>query len=124
MKNKSCCPSTDCKRNGICIECRTYHRGSLTRCQRDAKKAGIIVKTPNAIEKSEMQTKPTWGCEVSVFNWNYDSEETCLLIEGEVTVEYDDGSVSFGAGDYVTFPQGLSCVWKVSKPVKKHYFFK
>jgi uncharacterized cupin superfamily protein len=48
----------------------------------------------------------------------------CVMIEGEVTVTYDDGSVSFGAGDYVEFPQGLSCVWKVTKPVRKHYAFR
>ena len=84
----------------------------------------ITVRKPNESEKAEMLTKPTWGCEVSEFNWHYDSEETCLLIEGEVTVTYDSESVSFGAGDYVTFPQGLSCVWKVTKPVKKHYIFK
>ena len=84
----------------------------------------ITVRKPTEAEKVEMQSKPTWGCEVSEFDWYYDSEEVCLLIEGEVTVTYDGGSVSFGAGDYVTFPKGLSCVWKVTKPVKKHYIFK
>ena len=47
-----------------------------------------------------------------------------LLTEGEVTVTYDGGSASFGAGDYVEFPQGMSCVWNVTKPVKKHYEFR
>ena len=84
----------------------------------------IIIKKPTELEKSEMQTKPIWGCEVSEFDWYYDSEETCLLIEGEVEVKYDGGSVSFGTGDMVVFPQGLSCVWKVTKPVRKHYFFR
>ena len=90
----------------------------------------IIVKKPTEAEKAAMQRKPVWTCDVSEFDWFYDSEETCLLIEGEVTVTYDDpsragsGSVSFGAGDYVVFPQGLSCVWKVTAPVKKHYMFK
>lgn len=84
----------------------------------------IKVRKPTDAEKSEMLTKPTWGCEVSEFDWYYDSEETCMLVEGEVTVMHDGGSVTFGAGDYVTFPQGLSCVWKVVKPVKKHFVFK
>ena len=88
----------------------------------------IIVKKPSEAEKAAMQSKPVWECGVSEFEWHYDSEETCLLIEGEVTVTYDDPSravsVSFGAGDYVVFPQGLSCVWKVTVPVKKHYVFK
>ena len=84
----------------------------------------IIVKKPTEAEEASMQNKPIWTCGVSEFDWYYDSEETCLLLEGEVTVAYDGGSVSFGVGDYVVFPQGLSCVWKVTAPVKKHYVFK
>jgi len=90
----------------------------------------IIVKKPAEAEKAAMLGKPVWSCGVSEFDWYYDSEETCLLLEGEVTVSYEAngsdraGSVSFGAGDYVVFPKGLSCVWRVTKPVKKHYVFK
>ena len=84
----------------------------------------ITVKKATETEKSEMRSKPVWGCDVSEFDWYYDDEETCLITEGEVTVSYDGGNVSIGAGDYVVFPKGLSCVWKVTKPVKKHYIFK
>ena len=84
----------------------------------------ITVKKATETEKAEMGTKPVWECGVSEFDWHYDSEETCLLTDGEVTVSYDGGSVSFGAGDCVVFPKGLSCVWKVTKPVRKHYLFR
>ncbi|MCL2698987.1 MAG: cupin domain-containing protein [Defluviitaleaceae bacterium] len=84
----------------------------------------VLVATPTEEQKAEMKTKPIWGCDESVFDWHYDSEEICLLTEGEVTVEYDGGSVSFGAGDLVVFPKGLSCVWKVTKAVRKHYIFR
>ncbi len=30
----------------------------------------------------------------------------------------------FGKGDFVTFPKGLSCVWDIKEPVKKHYNFR
>ena len=83
----------------------------------------VKVRKPSEAEVAAIKKQPTWSCGVSEFDWFYDSEETCLLIEGEVTVTYDGGSVSFGAGDYVVFPEGLSCVWKVTKPVKKHYIF-
>jgi uncharacterized cupin superfamily protein len=83
----------------------------------------ITVKKAGDAEKSEMESKPTWGCGVSEFDWSYDSEERALVLEGEVEVCYNGKSVTFGAGDYVVFPQGLSCVWKVKKPVKKHYKF-
>jgi len=84
----------------------------------------IIVRKATEADKAKMLSKPTWGCEASEFDWFYDSEEICLLIEGEVTVTYDGGSVSFGPGDFVQFPKGLSCVWNVSKAVKKHYEFR
>ena len=42
-----------------------------------------------------------------------------------VIVETKDGKqVAFGKGDFVTFPKGLSCVWDIKEPVKKHYRFK
>ena len=71
-----------------------------------------------------MRHNPIWTCEVSQFNWHYDAEEHCVLVEGDVTVTYGAGgkkSATFGKGDYVVFPRGLSCVWNVKAPVKKHY---
>ena len=84
----------------------------------------IIVRKPTESEVAVMKSMPTWTCEVSEFDWYYDSEETCLVIEGEVVVKYGEKSVTFAAGDYVVFPEGLSCVWQVRKAVKKHYVFK
>jgi hypothetical protein len=84
----------------------------------------IKVKKAGEAEIAEMKSQPTWGCDVSEFNWHYDCEERALILDGEVIVDYNGKSVSFGAGDYVIFPAGLSCVWKVIKPVKKHYLFR
>ena len=68
---------------------------------------------------------PIWTKEVSRFLWSYDSTEECYLLEGDVTVETKDGkAVSFGKGDFVTFPKGLACTWNIKVPVKKHYNFK
>ena len=64
-----------------------------------------------------------WTKEVSTFDWNYDEKEVCYFLEGEVTVKTPYETVSFGKGDLVTFPQGLSCTWNVKKAVKKHYQF-
>jgi len=84
----------------------------------------ISVKKPSDREITAMKTKPVWTCGISEFDWHYDSEETCLVVEGDVTVNYGSKSVSFAVGDLVVFPEGLSCVWQVKKPVKKHYVFK
>ena len=86
----------------------------------------IEIRKPNAddLENHEVTTWPIWEKEVSRFDWHYDAVEECYLLEGEVDVETPDGGkVSFGAGDFVTFPKGLSCVWDIKKPVKKHYRF-
>ena len=31
--------------------------------------------------------------------------------------------LKFSAGDFVVFPKGLKCRWRVIKPVRKHYTF-
>lgn len=67
---------------------------------------------------------PIWEKEESEFPWHYDSQEICYFLEGEVTVTPEGGEpVHVGKGDLVTFPTGMSCVWKVEKAVKKHYQF-
>lgn len=83
----------------------------------------ITVRKATEADIAMLQNKPTWGCGVSEFDWYYDCNEVCWLTQGEVIVTYSGGSVSFGAGDYVSFPEGLACVWKVTKPVQKHYLF-
>jgi uncharacterized cupin superfamily protein len=67
---------------------------------------------------------PVWTKEVSVFPWTYSGSETCYILEGEVIVTPDGGEpVRLGAGDLVTFPDGMSCTWDVRAPVRKHYSF-
>ena len=66
---------------------------------------------------------PIWTCGVSEFDWKYGERESCLLLEGEVEVETDFETVNFTAGDFVVFPSGLKCRWRVIKPVRKHYTF-
>ncbi len=86
----------------------------------------IIVEKPDAarLEALGVTQWPTWSKEVSSFPWQYDSQEIAYILEGEVSVEPDGGTpVSFGAGDLVTFPAGLSCVWHVKEVLRKHYQF-
>lgn len=63
--------------------------------------------------------------DVSEFPWTYSDDEAALILEGEVTVVPDDGNpaVTIKAGDYVKFPKGMSCTWKVTKAINKHYKF-
>ncbi len=81
-------------------------------------------KTEEELRKMGVFSWPTWEKEPSIFDWHYDDIEMCYILEGQVRVEPKDGKpVEFGPGDFVTFPKGMDCVWKVSKPVRKHYKF-
>ena len=83
-----------------------------------------IEKLPNeTITDLGIKDWPIWSCEVSEFDWEYSAEESCLLLEGAVEVKTDFETVNFSAGDFVVFPKGLKCRWKVILPVRKHYSF-
>ena len=79
--------------------------------------------TENEIKERGITSWPIWDCDISEFDWEYGEQETCLLLEGEVEVESDHETVKFSAGDFVVFPKGLKCRWKITKPVRKHYSF-
>lgn len=86
----------------------------------------IVVQKLSEEQKQNLriQNWPIWTKEISIFDWHYDSQEECFILEGEVEVRTADGEItSFGAGDFVTFPQGLDCTWVVKKPIRKHYRF-
>ena len=87
----------------------------------------ISVVKPNEedLKKRGVSKWPIWTKEVSKFDWSYDSTEECFILDGKVVVETADGKkVEFGKGDFVTFPEGLSCKWDIKEPVRKHYNFK
>ena len=67
----------------------------------------ILVTSPcteTTIQELGIKNWPIWTCDVSSFNWTYEDQETCLLLEGEVTVTPDGGEpVKFGACDLVVF---------------------
>ena len=86
-------------------------------------KIKIIKLSGSEIAEKNILQWPIWTCEVSEFDWEYSDEEACLLLEGEVEVTSEFETVRFSAGDYVVFPKGLKCRWKVMQPVRKHYSF-
>ena len=85
----------------------------------------IVITKLTEKEMIEMGVRywPLWSCGVTEFDWEYSGEESCLLLEGEVEVKSDIETVKFGGGDFVVFPKGLKCKWKVIKPVRKYYSF-
>ena len=85
----------------------------------------IIIKhlDEDEIAKRGIRNWPVWEKEVSKFPWFYDCDEECLIIEGEVVVETEEGNFTIKADDFVTFKKGLKCTWNVKKAVRKYYNF-
>lgn len=84
----------------------------------------IIEKfTENEIVKKGIRDWPIWEKERSRFDWEYNGDEKCLILDGEVDVETDEGTFHIKKGDFVTFKDGLKCIWDIKKPIRKHYSF-
>ena len=85
----------------------------------------IIVEHSPAKEKIKklgVYNWPIWIKDVSEFPWEYDVTETCYFLEGEAIITPNDGdAVKLLKYDLVTFPKGMTCTWKITKNVKKHY---
>lgn len=85
----------------------------------------ITVEKPSQEKLKDLQVTswPIWECNPSTFDWHYDDQETCYILQGKVTVQAADQTVTFGPGDLVVFPKGLACTWIVHERVRKHYRF-
>ncbi len=79
---------------------------------------------PARLDDLGVASWPIWEKEASSFPWHYDSTEHCYLLEGDVVVTPDGGEpVHIQAGDFVSFPAGMSCHWEIRQAVRKHYRF-
>jgi hypothetical protein len=86
----------------------------------------VVIKQLNKddLERRGVFSWPVWEKEVSDFDYSYDdSDEQCYFLEGEVEIETNGKKFDIKPGDFVIFQKGLSCIWHVKKPVRKHYNF-
>lgn len=84
--------------------------------------------TIDSFDKEQLKSKsvfswPIWNKEPSRFDWTYSGDEECFIIEGEFSVETKEGTFHIKPGDFVTFKNGLKCIWDIKKAVKKYYNF-
>jgi uncharacterized protein len=85
-----------------------------------------VISQPSSEQLDELNVFnwSIWSKEVSEFPWTYGEAETCYFLAGDVVVTPDGGQpVTMGKGDLVTFPAGMSCTWKITSAVRKHYKF-
>ena len=76
------------------------------------------------VEQRDITSWGQWEKGPSEFDWEYSSEEQCYIIEGRARVATEDGEVDIEKGDFVVFPVGLKCRWKVEEKIKKYYTFR
>ena len=83
----------------------------------------ITKLTEEEISRKEIRSWPIWNCDISEFDWEYSQGESCYILSGEVDIQYEFNTIHISSGNFVVFPKGLKCRWKVLSPVKKHYDF-
>ncbi len=70
-----------------------------------------------------MATLSGWDCTAGRFRWYFGVDETVQIVEGSVTVTYEDGSVvTLKAGDIAYFTSGSWATWQVDSYVRKFAF--
>lgn len=83
----------------------------------------ITKLTDDELKSRDIRSWPTWTKDVSEFDWHYDEPEQCFFLEGKVEVTAYGKTWAFGKGDFVEFPRGMDCRWKILEAVRKHYNF-
>lgn len=84
----------------------------------------VVEKNPaqTRLDALEVTKWPTWQKEVSTFPWIFHEEEIAYILAGECVITPTGGApISFGKGDLVTFPAGITANWEVKQPLHKHY---
>lgn len=87
------------------------------------KEVTIEKRSHKELQSEGVFTWPIWEKEASRFDWYYEQEEHCYILEGNVTVETANGTYQISPGDYVTFAKGLKCIWDIKADIRKHYRF-
>jgi uncharacterized cupin superfamily protein len=84
-----------------------------------------VIRQPDSafLEEKGVFEWETWECGVYSFPFTYEKNACCYMLKGRVTITPTDGrkAVTFGKGDFVYLPKGMSCTWDVLEPLKKHF---
>ena len=71
------------------------------------------IKKPTLKETQEAKSWPIWEKKESTFPWEYDEQETRLILKGKAVIKTADGNVEFEAGDTSFFLPVLSARGKL-----------
>ena len=85
-------------------------------------KLEILVRKPTEGEIEYISKEQIWESDPCEFDWEYDHNETALVVYGCATLQYPGGEVTVAAGDLVFCPKGLKTHWIVREKIKKYEF--
>lgn len=79
--------------------------------------------SPDRMKAYKVKDWDIWEKEESEFDWNYESNESCYIIEGEAEIFFQNQKIHIKSGDFITFKKDLKTRWKITKRIKKYYTF-
>ena len=65
-----------------------------------------------------------WDCTAGTFTWIFNTEETVLIVEGEVRVKEGAITRTLVPGTVAYFPRGVETIWEVPNYVKKAFILR
>lgn len=87
------------------------------------KKIKVEKPSKEKLEALAINNWSPWECEPSTFEWQYDEDETCYILEGKAKIKTATEEIEINKGDLVKFPKGLKCTWRIEEKIKKVYKF-
>lgn len=77
----------------------------------------VLSKAPDG-----RQVRGLWDCTPGSFRWEWNYDETLVVVAGRVTVTLDDGrKVELNPGDMAFFERGQGSVWTVHEHFRKGF---
>ena len=85
----------------------------------------ILISSPcsaSYIIQHGVKSWPIWESEPKTFQHKYNEKEICLILKGNATLKTIGNDIyHIKAGDLVTFPKDLICIWNINKTIRKHF---
>ena len=76
----------------------------------------------SAISRDRGAAAGLWSCEVGRYQFEFDYDEFFILLEGVLEIQQEgQPPLHMQPGDTAHFPQGITTVWIVTKPLKKYF---
>jgi hypothetical protein len=76
------------------------------------------------LDRQDMRGWDVWEKDASESECSYTMEEHCFVERGSARIIHRGATLDVREGDYVVFPVGMTCTWKVAGPLGVRYAFR